>query len=54
MRNNSVIFFFEFGPLSQEEMPFEYNSIWSSGGHFVQWSGTTYAILEEGIKRKIL
>ena len=28
--------------------------IWSSGGPPVQWSGTIYAILKEGITGKIL
>ena len=37
MRNICVIFFFEFGPVDQEEMPFKYMSylLHSSGGHLV-------------------
>ena len=39
---------FEFGPVVQE-MSFKRFLIWSSGGPSVQWSGTIYAILIEGI-----
>ena len=41
--------YFEFGPVVQEEMPFKRLLIWSSSGPPVQWSGTIYAILKEGI-----
>ena len=34
-------------------MSFEGFSIFSSGGHFVQWSGTILAILVEGHPREI-
>ena len=34
-------------------MLFKGFSIFSSGGHFVQWSGTILAILVEGHPRKI-
>ena len=37
-RNISVTLF-EIGPLIKEEMSFKGFSIFSSGGHFVQWSG---------------
>ena len=47
MRKNSVKLF-EFGPVGQE-MSFKRFLIWSSGGPLVQWSGTIYAILKEGI-----
>ena len=43
---------FEFGPVVQEEMSFEWFLIWSSGGSLVQWRQTIYAILKEGIMRK--
>ena len=35
------------------EMPFKFISIFSSGGHFVQQSGTVCKILVEGIMRNI-
>ena len=48
MRNNSVKLF-ELGPMVQEEMSFKRFLIWSCGSPPVQWSGTIYAIFEEGI-----
>ena len=39
----------KFGPVVQEEMSFKRFLIWSSGGPPVQWSGTIYAMLKEGI-----
>ena len=41
-------FFFEFGSMVQE-MSFKRFLIWSSTEPPVQWSGTIYAILKEGI-----
>ena len=43
----------KFGPVVQEEMSFKRFLIWSSGGPPVQWSGTIYAILKEGIMGNI-
>ena len=40
---------FCFGPVVQEEVSFKRFLIWSSCGPHVQWSGTIYAILKEGI-----
>ena len=37
-------YYFEFGPVVQEEITFERFLIWSSGSHPVQWSRTIYAI----------
>ena len=44
---------FEIGPLATEEMWFKDFSTFSSGGHFVQLSGTILAILVEGHVRNI-
>ena len=44
----------EFGPVVQEEVQFKEFSIFSSGGHFGQWSGTICAILEEGFVGNII
>ena len=45
---------FEIGPLAWEEMSFKsFFSTFSSGGHFVQPSGTILAILVEGHSRNI-
>ena len=52
MGNNSVKLF-SFGPVVQE-MLFKLFFIWSSGYPPVRWSGTIYAILEEGIMGNIL
>ena len=41
--------YFEVGPVVQEM--FYIVLIWSFRGHFVWWSGTSCAILVEGIKR---
>ena len=46
MRNN-----FKFGQVVQEEMSFKRFLISSSGGPFVLWSKTIYAILVEGLIR---
>ena len=43
----------KFGPVVQEEMVFKRFLIWSSGSPPVQWSGTIYAILKEGIMGNI-
>ena len=51
-RNNSLKLL-EFGPVVQEEMLVKVFLIWSSGSPSVQWSGTTYAILKEGIMGNI-
>ena len=40
-------------PVVQEEMLFKIFLIWSSGGPPVQWSGTIYAILIEGVMENI-
>ena len=45
--------YFEFGPVVQEEMSVKRFPIWSSGCPHVQWSGTIYAILKEGIMGSI-
>ena len=50
-RNNSVKSF-EFGSVVQE-MYFKRFLIWSSGDSPVQWSGTVYANLKEGIMGNI-
>ena len=50
-RNNSVNF--EFESVIQKEMSFKKILIWSSGDPPVQWSGTIYAILKEGIMGNI-
>ena len=34
-------------------MPFKRFLLWSSGSHSVGWSGTSYAILKEGIMGNI-
>ena len=47
MRNTSVKYF-EIRPLAAEEMSFKGFSIFSSGSHFVQPTGTILAISEEG------
>ena len=44
-------FYFQFGPVMQEEMPFKGIFIWSSGSPFVQWRVNICAILLEGIIR---
>ena len=41
-------YYFEFRPVGQE-MLFKRFLIWSSGGPLVQWSGTIYAFLKDGI-----
>ena len=41
------------GPLAYEEMSFKGFSIFSSGSHFIQLSGTILAILVEGHPRNI-
>ena len=41
------------GPVVQEEMLFKIFLSWRSGGPPVQWSGTIYAILKEGIMGNI-
>ena len=46
-REQFCLIYFEFGPMVQ--MSFKIFLIWSSGGPSVQWSGTIYAILKEGI-----
>ena len=51
MKNNSVNLF-EFGPVVQE-MSFKIFLIWGSGRQQVQWSGTIYEILKEGIMGNI-
>ena len=43
---------FRIGPVVQEIL-FKSFLIWSSGRPFVQWSGTIYAILKEGIMGNI-
>ena len=45
--------YFEIRPLVQEEMSFKGFSIFSSGGHFIQCSGTILAILVEGHQKNI-
>ena len=45
-------FFFVIWPLAYE-MSFKSLSVFSSGGHFVQQSGTILAILVEGHSRNI-
>ena len=46
--------YLKFGAEVQEEMLFIRFLIWSSGGPPVQWSGTIYAILKEGILGNII
>ena len=53
MRNFSVTFFIEFGPLVKEEVLLKGISIFSSGSHFVLKSRTIYAIMVEGIMGNI-
>ena len=43
----------KFGPVVQEEMSFKRFRFLSSGGPPVQWSGTIFAILKEGIMGNI-
>ena len=43
--------YFEIGPLAYEDMSFKSSSIFSSGGHFVERSGTILAILIEAHSR---
>ena len=50
---NIQVKFMKFGPVVQEEMSFKRFLIWSSGNPPVQWSGTIYAILKEGIMGNI-
>ena len=50
MRNTSVKLF-EFGMTFQEM--FKDFSIFSSGSHFVKWSGTFWAIFVEGLMKNI-
>ena len=45
--------YFEIRRLAYEDMSFKGFSIFSSGGHFVQWGGTILAILVEGHPRDI-
>ena len=45
--------YFEFGPVVQEEMLFKRFFSWSSDGPCVQWSGTSYAIVVEGIMENL-
>ena len=45
--------YFKIHPLVKAEKSFKGFSIFSSGGHFVQWSGMVLVILVEGYPRNI-
>ena len=45
--------YFKIHPLVQEKKSFKGFSIFSSGGHLIQWSGTVGAILVEGHPRNL-
>ena len=53
MRNNSMNLFQIWASGSGGDVFFKRFLIWCSGGPHVQWSGTIYAILKEGIMGNI-